>query len=111
MSTEIFLALEHPPTLSGRRNLSDVFQSLSFDNLPMNVTDHACDLSKVAAADTRDGEFQRVKNQVHSCLQEMQRTVVGRIVRLLRLCDRFNDEQIQEILHDLGCTSHSVDVA
>ena len=76
---------------------------------PMNITDHVCDLSKETAADTRDVEFQRVRNQAHSCLEGMQRTVVTRIVRLFRLGDRFNDERIQEILHDLDCTNHSVE--
>ena len=110
VDTTIFLALEHQSTPAYRQNLSDVFQSLSFDNLPMNITDQPCDLSKETAMDPHREEFQRVRNQVHSCLEEMQRAVVARIVRLLRLCDRFNDDQIQEILHDLGCTSSSVDV-
>ncbi|CAF1549752.1 unnamed protein product [Adineta steineri] len=93
-------------------NLCNIFHSLSFDNIPSTNTDDddpiISDEYQINLT-TNNEQFQELKKQFHTYLNDIQFNILSRVIELLSLCNHLNDEQIKDLLHKIGLSNIDID--
>ena len=87
-------------------NLFNIFQNLSFPDVPSNNDEYE-DIPTLSdeyttTANTNNEQFQAIKAQFHTYLNDIESNGLSRVIHLLSFYHHFNNEQIKTVLHHIG---------